>query len=231
MGWRPLSMFNNYLQGNNIGKKFRGVAMKMVRIFLAGVIITAAVASAVFMGTGFLAGKLGKPVLPVFGQGRAEAVAPGAVLKEENCYLCGDVELVFQGPAPGDMIGKNAGQISQRYPEKEGWSLSVEDGRLIILRKSVDGFCGEHTRSRHLGAHRERLAIYQGPLGFDQRLLRVEENKRLDQLPQTLQEKLVRAGEYKSLSPEERESLRGDLEFADENFLNSVLENLDEAVE
>ncbi|MCL4441004.1 MAG: hypothetical protein M1609_10600 [Firmicutes bacterium] len=205
--------------------------MRVARIFLAGAIITAAVAAAVFMGTGFLAGKLGKPVLPVFGQGRAEAVAPGAVLREENSYLCGDVELIFQGPAPGDMMGKNAGQIRQRYPEKEGWSLGVEGGKLVILRKSVDGFCGEHSRYRHLGVHRDRLAVYQGPLGFDQRLLRVEENKRLDQLPQPLQEKLIRAGEYKSLSPEERDSLRSDLEFADENFLNSVLENLDETVE
>lgn len=224
-------MFNIYVQGNNTGKKFRGVVMRVVRTLLAGIIITAAVASAVFVGTGLLAGKLGNPVLPVFGQGRAGAVAPGAVLKEENSYLCGDVELVFQGPAPGDMIGKDTGQISQGYPEKEGWSLGVEDGRLIVLRKRVDGFCGEHTRYRHLGVHRDRLAVYQGPLGYDQRLLRVEESKRLEQLPQPLRDKLIRAGEYAGLSPEEREALRVDLEFADENFLNSMLENLDEAVE
>lgn len=205
--------------------------MKMLRIFLTGVVITASVAAAVFMGAGFMAAKLGKPVLPVFGQSQAETVVPGAVLKEENCYLCGDVELVFQGPAPAAMMGKTADEIKQKYPEKEGWSVGVEGGKLIILRKTVDGFCGQHSQYRHLGIYMDSLAVYQGPLGFEQRLLRVEENKKLDQLPVPLQEKLIKARQYASLSAGEKEALRGDLEFADESYLNSVLENLDESVE
>jgi hypothetical protein len=205
--------------------------MKMVRVFLAGALITVSVAAAVFMGAGFMAAKLGKPVLPVFGQSRPEVVAPGAVLKEEYSYLCGDVELIFQGPVPAAMMGKNAEEIKKNYPEKEGWSVGVEGGKLVVLRKSVEGFCGEHSRYRHLGIYRDRLAVYQGPLGYDQRLLRVEEQKKLDQLPGPLREKLIKAREYTSLPAGEKEALRAELEFADENFLNSVLENLDESVE
>lgn len=200
----------------------------MTRVFVTGVVLIVTVAIVVFLGVGSLAGKLGRPVLPVFGQGAVETVSPGAVLREENSYICGDSELVFQGPAPADMVGKKDSELRARYPAKDGWSLAVQNGRLVVLRKSVDGFCGEHSHYRHLGIYRDRLAVYQGPLGFDQRLLRVEDNKTLDLLPPFLLEKLKRAQEYGKLSPDEKEALRADLEFSDENLLNSYLENLDE---
>lgn len=202
-----------------------------IRWFFAAAALTAAVALAVFLGAGLAAGPVAGNLFPVFGQDRAGVVAPGAILKEENCYLCGDVELVCQVPAPPDLLGRDLGDLRRKYPEKEGWSVEIKDPKLVVLRKNVDGFCGQHSLYRHLGIHRDRMAVYQGPLGLDQRLLRVEEKKRVESLPRTLREKLQKAREYSRLSGEEKSALRSDLEFIDETALNSALENLDEAPE
>lgn len=205
--------------------------LKRIKWLITAAALTIAVALAVFLGSGFVAGPLARPIFPVFGQEASGVVSPGAVLKEENCYLCGDVELVYQAPVPADMLGKDLKSLRARYPEKSGWSVEMKNGKLVVLRKNIEGFCGQHSLYRHLGIHRDRLAVYQGPLGFSHRLLRVEEKKRVEDLPAPLKEKLIRAQEFDRLSPEERSSLRADLEFVDETALNSALENLDEMPE
>ncbi len=204
---------------------------RRIRWFITAAAITLTVALAVFLITGLMAGPLAGPLFSVFGQGKAGVVAPGATLKEENCYLCGDVELVYQAPAPAEMLGKGLEDLRRKYPEKDGWSVEIKNERLVVLRKNVDGFCGQHSLYRHLGIYRDRLAVYQGPLGFDQRLLRVEEKKKVENLPRTLREKLQKSREFNRLPAEEKSSLRSDLEFIDETALNSVLENLDEVTD
>lgn len=200
--------------------------MKKIWWFVTGVLLSFSVALIVFVSAGFLSGAVWR-VLPVFGD-QAGVVSPGAVLKKENYFLCGDVELIFQGLAPGGILGKNLKELRGKYPESAGWSVEMKDDKMVVLRKKVDDFCGQHSLYRHLGIHNDRLAVYQGPLGFNHRLLRVEENKKLDQLPGDLREKLQKAREYDRLSPDERSALRYDLEFFDETALNSSLENLDE---
>ncbi|MFZ5646824.1 MAG: hypothetical protein ACOY30_04290 [Bacillota bacterium] len=202
--------------------------LKKISYFITGMIITIAVAAAVFLGAVFIAGPAVWPLLPVFGDVGGKVVAPGAVLKKENSYLCGDVELVFQGQAPGSILGKNLRDLRGKYPESEGWSVDLDNEKLVVLRKKMEGFCSQHSHYRHLGVHNGRLAVYQGPLGFDQKLLRVEENKKINLLPQSMREKLQKAGEFDRLPPEEKSALRGELEFIDEVSLNSALENLDE---
>ncbi|MHB8157796.1 MAG: hypothetical protein ACYDEQ_10465 [Desulfocucumaceae bacterium] len=204
--------------------------MKKMGILLTGLVLSLTVALFVFLGVSFWAGATGRSIMPVFGQSAEMVVSPGAVLREENSYLCGDVELVFQGQAPAEIVGKDIKGLRAKYIEKEGWSVSMENEKAVVLKKSVEAFCGDHSRYRHLGLYRERLAIFQGPLGYDWMLLRVEEKKRMDQLPGYMQEKLKKAQEFSKLTPEEKTALRADLEFTDENLLNSVLENLDEAM-
>jgi len=200
-----------------------------IRWLLTAVVLTAAVALVVFVGAGLAAGPLAG-IWPVSGQVSAGGAVPGAVLREENCYLCGDVELVYQAPAPADMLGRDVKDLQRKYPARDGWTVEVPNEKLLVLKKSIDGFCGQHSLYRHLGIHRDRLAVYQGPLGLDQRLLRVEE-KKVDNLPRTLREKLYRSRDYNRLPTGERSDLRTDLEFIDENALNSALENLDEIPE
>lgn len=196
--------------------------------FVTAAALTAAVALAVFLGAGMLAGPVAGTVFPVFGQDAAGVAVPGAILREENSYLCGDVELVYQAPAPADLLGKDIRELRRKYPEKDRWSVEIKNEKLVVLRKNIDGFCGEHSLYRHLGIHRERLAVYQGPLGFNQRLLRVEERKKVDDLPPGLRDKLYKARDFDRLPAGDKTSLRSELEFIDENALNSALENLDE---
>lgn len=205
-----------------------------IRWLITGSILTVAVALAVFAGAGLVAwpsaGPLARPAFSILGQEAAFRVAPGAALKEENCYMCGDAELVFQGQAPPDMLGRDLRYLRGKYPEKDGWSVDLESEKLVVIRKNVDGFCGRHSLYRHLGTHRDMLAVFQGPLGFDQRLIRVEARK-VESLPPSLREKLQKARDFNRLTAADRASLRPDLEFADENLLNSALENLDEIPE
>lgn len=204
---------------------------KRISYFVTGTVITVAVAAAVFFGAVFIAGPAVWPLPPVFGDIGGKAVAPGAVLKKESSYLCGDVELSFQGQAPGGIVGRSLKDLRGKYTESEGWSVDLKNEKLVVLRKTVDEFCSLHSRYRHLGVQNGRLAVYQGPLGFDKKLLRVEEGKRIEMLPPGLGERLQKSREFDSLSPEEKSSLRGELEFVDETALNSALENLDEISE
>lgn len=199
-----------------------------ISYFVTGTLLALAVAVAVFLGAVFIAGPAVWPLLPVFGDVGGKAVAPGAVMKKENSYLCGDVELFFQGQAPAGIVGRSLKDLRGKYPESEGWSVDLKNEKLLVLRKKVDDFCSLHSQYRHLGAQNGRLAVYQGPLGFDRKLLRVEESKRIEILPRSLAEKLEKAGNFDGLPPEEKSALRRELEFIDEASLNSALENLDE---
>lgn len=198
---------------------------KKMRWTITAVILIVIVAMTVFWGAGLVAGPKVKPILPVWGND-PESIQPRAVLREENIYLCGETELVYQGPVPADMVGRNLLELRKKYMEKDGWSVSIKNDT-VVLSKSVNDFCGQHSLYRHLGIYRDRLAVYQGPLGFNHKLLRVE-NQKVESLPLELRDKLKKAMEYNSLTTEERLALERDLQFVDETVLNSVLENLDE---
>lgn len=199
-----------------------------VRWAITAVILIVIVAMTVFLGAGLVAGPKAKPILPVWGSD-PKSIHPGAVLREENIYLCGETELVYQGPVPAEMIGRNLLELRKKYMEKDGWTVNIKNENTVVLSKSVNDFCGQHSLYRHLGIYRDSLAVYQGPLGFNHKLLRVE-NKKLETLPLGLRDKLQKALEYNSLTAEERLALERDLQFVDETVLNSVLENLDEVI-
>ncbi len=198
--------------------------LKRLRWLIAAGLLTMAVASIVFIGLGLTTGVMSYSPVSV----KMASVSPGTVIREENSYICGDTEVVYQAPAPVDIVRKGIDGINSMYPEEQGWDIEIKNEKLIVVRKNIDGFCGQHSLYRHLGIHRDRLAIYQGPMGFDHRILRVEDNKLVENLPESLREKLYQAREFKHLSAEEKSKLRAELEYSDETLLNSFLENLDE---
>lgn len=199
---------------------------KKLRWFIVAPLLTIAVALIVYMGVGLVTSPIAMPLLPV--SSKVAVISSGAILREENHYICGDTELVYQAPASTDFVGKGLKEIYSKYPQAQGWNVEIKNDHMVIISKNVDSFCGQHSLYRHLGIYKDRLAIYQGPLGFDQRILRVEENKNIDTLPGPLREKLFKSKNYKQLPPEEKNSLRSELEFSNEITLNSFLENLDE---
>jgi len=80
-----------------------------------------------------------------------------------------------------------------------------------------------------LGIAEDRLAIYQGPLGCDKELLKIE-NIMVENLPVDFQSKLEQAMAFEKQETGIQEQLRKELEFPSESSLQAGLENLDENI-
>jgi hypothetical protein len=126
------------------------------------------------------------------------------------------------------MVGLDRQALAQKYSAGAGWTIKYDAGGLVVLTRAVDDFCSLHKDYRHLGIKQNALAIYQGPLGSDQKLLRLEEGKKIGMLPEDLKRSLEMAGNLAVLDGAARDRLKSQLEFENEALLNSMLENLDE---
>ena len=105
--------------------------------------------------------------------------------------------------------------------------MSYRNGEIIITR-NIDGYCGLHREYRHLGIYEGKTAVFQGPLGNDETLLRLEKNIDISLLPADWRERLEKSAVFNSLGPDEKLNLQETIEFPDEYALNMVLENFDE---
>ncbi|TYO97947.1 hypothetical protein [Desulfallas thermosapovorans] len=193
---------------------------------IVAVMIVVFVAIAVYFTLNTVANPAMKPVLTA---DRVEPlVKPTTSLRRENKYnACGDVEVYYRGPATEDLIGLDEKRLQMKYPRQDGWAITVHSDELVITRQ-IDGLCGMHNEYRHLGIHEGYLAVYQGPLGYDDILLRLETSIDVNLLPEPFLEKLHRADAFEVLSPDEKLDLQNTLEFTDEQSLNVLLENFDE---
>lgn len=193
-------------------------------------VVVIMVAGIFYLALNFFVAPLLKPGLAVFNLGLAETdrVSATTTIRQENSYLCNDVELIYQGPVSGELTGLTREDLNKKYPSGEGWTVDFRGDGLVVINHTLDDFCSRHKNYRHLGLYRNVLAVYQGPLGYDDKLLGLEERKRLEQLPSDLREKLEMAANYGNLNEIQRDALRSELEFPDETSLNNALENLDE---
>lgn len=153
-----------------------------------------------------------------------------ATFVRQKLYLCGDLEDEYAGEMPGELAGLSGDYLALMFPASDGWQVGYELPRSLRVTKKVDDFCPVHSRYRHLGLYRGMTAVYQGPLGCDSRLLRVEANIHFESLSPEMQAKLQQAMEFTIQAPEAREQLRGELEFSGDEALNAALENLDEHI-
>jgi len=190
-------------------------------------------AAAVYLVLDSIGGPALKPAARVIenvtGAGKGDAtVGPYTTVKKINYYRsCGDFELYSRGPAEKELVGLDLERLKMKYPASDNWEVSFEDDEVTITR-SIDGYCGLHKEYRHLGIHEGKAAVYQGPLGNDEVLLRVEKNIDLNLLPADWRERLEKSATYNSLTLEEKLDLQDTIEFPDEYALNIVLENFDE---
>lgn len=194
---------------------------------MLGLTAVLAVAAAVYFILAAVVPPSVKPGLATYRAGDVFPVRAGAPVQEEREYLCGDVQVVFLGRAPADMVGLDRAALERRYPASRGWSVETQ-GSLLVLKQRVNDFCPEHRNYRHLGTARGALAVYEGPLGCNQKLLRVEDKMPLSALPPDFQVKLEQAMDFNRQDVETQAVLRSELEFADEQALNAMLDNLDE---
>ena len=206
------------------------------KIYMAGfgLIIMLAVAFATYTAFTLLSPALsghGLKMISLNTGGTGERVTPGMTFREEAGYICGDVELIYQGPVNGRLINLNRQQLEQKYPPAEGWKVEFTESGALVTRQSRQQFCGMHSQYRHLGLKEGKLVIYQGPLGYDQIPLRQEQRYQVELLPSTFRDNLEKTAAFNSLSPAEQEFLKSELEFSDDVSLNNALESLDEFME
>lgn len=162
-------------------------------------------------------------VLAVFDD---KEVTASTVVRQEHSYLCQDVELNYLGLAKDLFANSDKKTLEDEYL-KSGYEIEYLEDNTLLMTKEVDDFCAIHKKYRHLGIHENKLAIYEGSLGFDENLLWVED-KLINSLPQEIQLSLEKAKDYSNLSEEEKKDCQINLEFENEEKLNNMLENLDE---
>lgn len=197
---------------------------------LLGTIMAAMLVIVVAIAVYFTLNTVTDPAMkPVLNGDRVEPLVKSTTtLRQENLYTaCGDVEVYYRGPATGDLIGLDENRLQMKYPRQDGWVIEV-DGDEVVITRHIDGLCGMHNEYRHLGIHDGYLAVYQGPLGYDDLLLRLETGIDINLLPEPFLEKLKRASAFELLSTGEKLDLQNTLEFTGEQSLNALLENFDE---
>ena len=95
--------------------------------------------------------------------------------------------------------------------------------------KETEEFCPVHRKFRHIGIYHGLVAVYEGPLGYNDKILCVE-NIMVESLHPDYRIKLEQAMDLPKQSDITAEGLRAELEFASDETLHAVLENMDEHV-
>lgn len=198
----------------------------------AAILFMVGVAAGVYLLLDSLGGPVMKPVSGVIdsvtGEESQPLVGPYTTVKKVREFLaCGDVELYSRGRAEEELVGLDYNRLQMKYPADGGWKITFQNGEVTITRV-IDGYCGLHKEYRHLGLHEGKLAVYQGPLGNNEVLLRVEGSIDVNMLPGDWRTRLEKSADFNNLDPDERLDLQETLEFSDEYALNMVLENFDE---
>jgi hypothetical protein len=189
--------------------------------------IAIAVATGVYFTLSTFAHPSLKPILPVFNRDENFKVQSNTSVRQEIEYLCQDVQITYWGPPPKEILGLGLTALKEKYPPDEFWEVEAT-GNLLVLRQKQNKFCSEHQNYRHLGLRKDNLAVYEGPLGYNHKLLRVEDKIPVNALPLDYQLKLNQAMDFNRQPPEIQGSLQKELEFSSDLALQSALENLDE---
>lgn len=148
------------------------------------------------------------------------------VIEEEIRYICGD-KVKTKLPTTSQLIGLDFSALVKKYPPEQGWSINDTVNNTLVLAKLDQDLCPFHRGFRHFGLDKEYLAVYEGPLGYNQKVLH-REDITVGSLPEEMQNDLRRAMDYRNQSPDIQNNLKASYEFANENQLNEAMENFDE---
>jgi len=153
-------------------------------------------------------------------------VTSDTILKKERLFLCKDVEVISEELASEDLMGLSMKDLVGIF-SPAGWRVTLNDSKALILTEQSEQLCHIHKNYRHLGLFQGRLAIYEGPLGYNEKIIRVE-SITAQTLPNDLQIKLQQAMDFQKQAGAAAEKLREELEFKNDEVLNAALENIDE---
>ncbi len=163
-------------------------------------------------------------------QGEAKAskptIKPDTVIRKEIRYMCGD-RVRTRMPTTSDLVGLDFASIVAQFPPEEGWSIDDTVKNTLVLARLEHRVCPYHQDFRHLGISNGFLAVFEGPLGYDYKVLQ-EEDIEVTGLPPDILEDLNMAMDYSNQTQDTQGRLKQLYEFETEAQLNSVLENFDE---
>ncbi len=154
------------------------------------------------------------------------AIGKDTLIYEEIRYACGD-RATTKIPTTSDLIGMEFAALVREYPPEEGWSIDDTRENTLILARVEDRVCLYHRDYRHLGISDGYLAVYEGPLGCNHKVL-LRENVQVENLPPELQNELAMATDYENQTQDTQGLLKSLYEFENEEKLNMALENFDE---
>jgi len=153
-------------------------------------------------------------------------VAADTVVNWERLYACKDTEVLRNEPVSEDMIGLSIDELAAQYPP-DVWKITFRGSKLLTISEQSEELCSIHKNYRHLGVFQDRLAVYEGPLGYNEKIVRIESIS-LSNLPEEMQIKLRQAMEYDKQAAPIAKKLRQEFEFKTEDALDAALENIDE---
>jgi hypothetical protein len=155
-------------------------------------------------------GFFSKPIMKVSSQEAARVTSETPIIMEKAYSKCR--HMITSGyEEPLELMGKTVAAIQQEFTYKDGYMVwFTEDGSLMIHQR-IEGWCPDDQERVHLGIFKGHVAVFRGPSGFDEEVLRVT-GIRTELLPETLRQDLE----------------AGILEYSSEDEANFVLENLDE---
>lgn len=154
------------------------------------------------------------------------SIRPDTVIKKEIRYMCGD-KVATKIPTTSDFIGSDFRSLVKKYPPEQGWSIDDTIKNTLILARTEPTICPYHRDFRHLGVSDGYLVVYEGPMGFNTKILQREEIS-LSSLPPEMQSDLNLAMAYDIQPADVQGKLKNTYEFETEAKLNTVLENFDE---
>ncbi|MBU4533128.1 MAG: hypothetical protein U1D96_02345 [Eubacteriales bacterium] len=196
--------------------------MRIRKIRLAGVLVALSV---VLLAAGAYSVSNGTLPFKLYSE-----VAAGTGMVERVAYPCGVFETIYMGPVPSELEGLDLQTIGERYRAEEGWAVSYDVASGLVLTRNSDELCPKHAAYRHLGIHDGLVAVFEGPLGHNEKVLWIEQI-RVKNLGHAYLQRLEQAMEFESQSAEIQAELRTELEFPNEDALHAALENLDELKE
>jgi len=107
--------------------------------------------------------------------------------------------------------GRSLEEIRKLYTFKEGYLVWFNEDGSLVIHQRVDDWCPEDKDKRHLGVYKGYVAVYKGPTGYNEEIVRIT-RIRVETLPAKMRQDIM----------------SGNLEFKDDTTLNDALESLDE---
>lgn len=153
-------------------------------------------------------------------------IRPNTVIKKEIRYVCGD-KVATTIPTTSDLVGSDFLSMVKRFPPEQGWSIDDTVKNSLVLVRTETTICPYHRDFRHLGVSDGYLVVYEGPMGFNQKILQREEISLSSLLPE-MQSDLNLVMTYERQPADVQGRLKIAYEFETEAQLNTVLENFDE---